>query len=374
MKAFGRSLTDKLKSIDYLMLLFALSLSCISVVTLAAVGVSRTKIIVQIAAVLLGLFAMYFISLMDYQEICDRLSLPLFIISVGALALTLVIGSSGEYGGGKSWIEIPGLPFNIQPSEFVKVFFIITFAKHLDRLKDNINSPKSVLQLFLHAGIITGLVLIQGDLGTALVYFAIILAMLFSAGLSLWYFLGLLVAAVVATPIIWPHLGEFRQMRILCGFDPNLDPLGYGYQALTSLSAISAGGFSGKGFSGGEIYRSVPTNYTDFIFASIGEKFGFIGAFLVVLLLCLLVVRIIFIARGARKDYSAFMCIGIAAVFIAQTAENVGMCLASLPVVGITLPFVSYGGSSTLSLYMMLGVLQSIYVHRRKYYFERELS
>lgn len=375
MKSFTTSIKDRLKSLDYIVFSSAALLSLISIITLygAREYYRLSYAMVQAAATGLGIFMMLFISQLDYQDIVDKLALPLFIVSIGLLSLTLVIGTFGEYGS-KSWLTFSWLPFNIQPSEFVKLFLIITFSKHLDLLKDKINHPAALLQLGLHAGIIVALVLLQGDLGTVLVYVAILAGMLYAAGLSLWYYAGAAAVAVISAPYVWPLLKDYQQLRILSGFNPELDPDKYGFQALMSKQAIIQGRIWGEGLNGGSAYADVPMVHSDFFFAMVCNKFGFIGAVVVLSLLSVLIIRILVIARGARKDSSAFICVGIAMVLIAQTAENVGMCLAMLPVIGITLPFLSYGGSSTLSLYLMLGIIQSVYTHRVKYHFEREAA
>ena len=141
-----------------------------------------------------------------------------------------------------------------------------------------------------------------------------------------------------------------------------------------SRNAITAGGFWGTGFSGGTEYQKVPFAHTDFIFAITGEKFGFFGALIVIVLLCTLVVRAMVLAYKMNGSYASYMCVGVAAVIIAQSLENIGMCLAKLPVVGITLPFMSYGGSSMLASFCLIGVVQSINAHRDKYFFERQKS
>lgn len=368
------SIFKRLKQIDLVVLLCTLTLSAISVTVLFSIDDEYISpmYLVQGFATVAGLVAVLFISQIDYQEICDKLTIPLFFFSILLLVATLIFGEEGEYGS-KSWINIPGVPVSIQPSEFVKLFLIITFAKHLSVEKKSINHPLTLLKLAIHASPIIVLVLMQGDLGTALVYMVMIVAMLFAAGLSLWYFLAIGVITVIAIPYLWPHLNEYQQMRILCGFNPELDPEEYGFQAMASKAAISAGGIFGKGLFGGSKYQRVPMAHSDSMFAIIGEKFGFIGCILVFVIFILLIARMIWIAKNARKTYSGYICIGIAAVLIAQFVENVGMNLAMLPVVGITLPFLSYGGSSVLSLYLMIGIIESIYVHKQKYFFEREL-
>lgn len=373
MSSFFNSIRRRLLLLDPIIVICVLSLSFIGILThwgaREVYGVSR--VLVQSFATALGAALALMIATLDYQDICDKLSPLLFFGGAAMLLLTLVIGSTGMFGG-KSWIQIPGIPLTIQPSEFVKLALILTFAKHLEVLRSKINHPLSVLRLALHVGALAGLVFLQDDLGTSLVYLVIALAMMFAAGLSLWYYIigGTLV--VIAFPYIWPHLGEYQRMRILVGFNPELDPTDFGMQALMSRRAITAGGIFGTGLNGGGYYEDVPMANNDFVLSMIGEKLGFVGCAIVLLLFAVLIIRIFIIAIYARKDCGAYIAVGCGALLLAQVTENVGMALAMLPVVGITLPFISYGGSSVLSLYMMIGIMQSICTHAKKYHFERE--
>ena len=372
-KEFSVGIKDRLRQLDFIILICAVGMSVLSVMILWGCSelVGSRRMIVQSAAAFLGLIVMVSVSLVDYDAILSRFSIHLFVISVVLLLSVLVFGTSNDMGN-KSWINIPGINLDVQPSEFVKIIFICTFAKHIDRVKADINKITNLIQLAVHALIIFGCVMLSGDLGSALVFLAIVAVMLFCAGLSLWYFAALLVIAAIAAPILWPHLSEYQQMRIIVGFNPEIDPDHWGYQAILSRKAIVAGGFRGAGLFGGSVYKTLPVATSDFIFAVLCEKLGFFGAFTYILLNCTMVIRLIWLARVARKDYGALICAGVAALLIAQTLENIGMCLAMLPVVGITLPFMSYGGSSMLSLYTCLGLIMSISTHNKKYYFERE--
>lgn len=332
----------------------------------------KLKLIVQCVAAALGTVIMFTIATLDYDEICSRLEMLFFAVSVGMLLLVIVVNVGSSASTNHNWIKIPGIPFNIQPGEFVKVTYIITFSRHVDRLKSSINSPKNVLKLALHAGVIIGLILITGDLGTALIYLFVTAVILFCSGLSLWYFAAVCVLIVIAAPFLWDKMAEYQRLRIMAGFDPTIDPELYGYQALMSKKAIIAGGFTGAGLFGGTEYAKVPAAHSDFIFCVLAEKLGFFGTAAYLAVMCVLVVRLLILSRRTRKDYASLICVGFAAVLISQTLENVGMCLAMLPVVGITLPFFSYGGSSMLTMFIAMGVVQSICTHNRKYYFERE--
>ena len=160
------------------------------------------------------------------------------------------------------------------------------------------------------------------------------------------------------------RLAAYQQDRILVGFSPELDPLDRGWQPLLSRQCIENGGLLGVGLFGGGDYEQLAASHTDFILASVAEKFGFVGVLLVIIPLVVMVLRILWIAKRARRDYGMYLCIGVAAVMTAQILENVGMCLGLLPVVGLTLPFVSCGGSSLLATFMLVGIVHSVYAHR----------
>ena len=377
MKEFSVSLKEKLRRIDYVVFFSVFGMTSLSILTLAgaanASAAGPRRVVIQIAASLVGLVMAYIISLFDYDELLNHFTFPLLGIGVGLMVLTVLFGvGPDETSTNKCWLSIPGLPFDIQPAEFVKIIFIMTFAKHIDIVKKKINHPLVVLSLCIHGGLITGLVLLTGDLGSALVYLAIMAIMLYTGGLSLLYFVAALAIVIVLFPYLWPKLSEYQQQRILVGFNPELDPIKYGYQALRSRDAIAAGGFTGAGFSGGSYFKLIPEYKSDFLFAVFCEKFGFLGAFCYMALMGTLIIRLIWIARHARKDCGANICIGVAAIMLVQSLENIGMCLGMLPVVGITLPFLSYGGSSMLASFIYIGVIQSIVTHNQKYYFERE--
>jgi rod shape determining protein RodA len=230
-------------------------------------------------------------------------------------------------------------------------------------VKATINKPKTLLKLAVHAGSIVGLILLSGDLGVTLVYVGIIAIMLAFAGLSIWYFVGAAVTVILAFPFLWPMLSNYQQMRILVGFQPELDPSGYGFQALLSLDAISSGGVLGRGINSGGYYEILPASHTDFIFSTYCEMFGFVGAIVFLLILIMLITRILRIAKHSKNYFGSLICVGIAGMFIVQSVMNIGMCLAMFPVIGITLPFMSYGGSSMLALYLSMGFVHAISAH-----------
>lgn len=371
LRSLGKYIKNSFARFDKPVLIFSMLITLMSLVTIfgARENFGTSKLIMQIAMTVVGICAIMVIVNIDYRIFVDRYWFILLLVSVALLGITLIIGDTGANGTettNKSWLTIIKLgskSFQIQPSEFVKIAFIISFSKHLSMVKDKINKIKTLIPLAIHAGAIVGLILLSGDLGVTLVYVGIIAIMLAFAGLSKWYFIGAIAVVILAFPFLWPLLSEYQQNRILIGFRPELDPTGYGLQPLLSLDAISAGGLFGRGINSGGYYEILPASHTDFIFATYCEMFGFVGAVIFLIVLFSLVVKIINIGRNCRDEFGGFICIGIAGMFIVQTIMNLGMCLAISPVIGITLPFMSYGGSSMLALYISMGFVHAISAH-----------
>ena len=361
-------LLDALRRVDWVLLVCTTVLSVISLVTVygAVDNFGMSKLRMQFAMTVLGLLLTFVMANLDYHVILDRLWLIMLVFSVGILGLTLVAGDTGAAmeTASKSWLTIPVVGIAIQPSEFVKITFICTFAKHLHSVQATINRIRTLLGLGVHALLIVGLILASGDLGVALVYMALILGMLFGAGLHWGYFAGMAAALTVAFPFLWDLLASYQQDRIVVGFNPSLDPNDKGWQPLLSKQCIENGGLLGVGLHGGGDYEALTASHTDFILATVCEKFGFIGGLLVIATLAVLVMRVLWVGRQASHDYGMLIAVGVAAVLIAQTLENVGMCLAILPVVGITLPFLSCGGSSVLATYILVGMVHSVKAHK----------
>ncbi len=362
-----------IKNIDIILILTAVSLSIYGIVVVSSatnyLG-AESYIKTQLTATLLGIVAMCVISFIDYEALAKKMWGALIPFSAVLLILPKIFGSSDFGGSNENWITIPIINFNFQPSEFVKILFIIALAFQISNLKTDINRPTSIIGLGLHILAMLGCLMFTGDLGATIMYTCIAMLILFSAGLSLWYFAGVAFAVLAAAPVLWGVLSEYQRMRILVGFDPYQDPEGYGYQVIQSIKAISNGGFTGMGYRNGVLTQNpgesaLPARQTDMILAPMGEEFGFLGILFFFALMILLVIRILKTAKNASTRTGSYICIGVAAIFIAQTLENVGMCLGLLPVIGITLPFVSYGGSSVLALYLCIGAVVSIGAHKK---------
>ncbi|MCQ2432509.1 MAG: FtsW/RodA/SpoVE family cell cycle protein [Clostridia bacterium] len=373
-------LRARISACDPILIVFALCMALYGLLVIssavhASIPDGWRYLLIQSFAILLGLLTMFLVSFLDYEQVIRRLHVPLFLFTIFILVITLFIGS-GE-GSNKSWIRFTLLPIGVQPSEFAKIFFICTYAYHLSRVRSHLNKWKTLFGLCLHFGVVTGCVLLQGDLGSALVFVFIFFCMSFCSGLRLRYFLAASALVLGASPFLWEHLSYYQRQRILVGFSPEADPQGFGYQVLRAKQAIANGGFRGMGYLSGALSQSsnasaLPKRHTDLIFSVMAEEFGFLGICIYLALYVLLILRLLHLSRTARGYMGSYICIGAAAVFIFQGLENMGMCMGVLPVIGLTLPFMSYGGSSVVSLFLLLGVAESVASHRVKYYIERE--
>ncbi len=350
-------------------LLWALCLcsSAFSVVLLLGIYhsgyVRLDRVVVQAAAALLGCAAMAVVSKIDYQTMADlwRFHLPL---AYALVLLTFVVGRGRA--DDIAWLEIPFVGLTIQPAELLKLSFIVTFAYHLQKVGDTLNQPAVLATVLAHAAAPTVLIMLQGDHGTAVVFIFIFCAMLFAAGIGLRYVLAAGGLTVAALPVIWFGLmDDDKRLRIISLFNPELDPDGIGYQQRYGRIALGSGKLWGKGiFSGNHQY--VPEMYNDFIFSFVGEALGFIGCLAVLAILTMLSLRLLRAGRGAKDKLGEYICVGVFAMIASQTVMNVGMCLSVLPVIGVTLPLFSGGGTSVVTTYMGIGLALSVYMHNNR--------
>lgn len=322
------------------------------------------QMLVQIVAAVLGILMMLILASIDYESYTDFVK-QIFIGSAVILVFVLIFGEGKEETGANSWIRIAGI--GIQPSELVKLSFAVTFSIHLSRVKESINSVRTLLMLFLHFAVLFGLVILQNDTGTALVFLFMFLSMLFVADISYKYVFAAIGAGIVSLPLIWFLLSPYQKNRILVFLNPERDAAGAGFQVMQSKIAIGSGEVTGRGYLQGPQNQlgMLPEKNTDFIYGVVGEEFGFIGSLLILCLLVILIARCIYIAQKAKNDMGSYLCIGIAAMFMFHTFENICMCIGLMPVTGIPLPFVSYGGSSVLTNFMAIGLLLSVWTRRR---------
>lgn len=322
----------------------------------------------QILALGIGYLAAVVLTFIDYEHIA-KLWWFLMGLSLALLTLVFIIGRNVSGTDDTAWITLPG-GLSFQPSELVKIFFIITFSKHLLTLRDNelLHTPAGVITLLVHMAIPVVLIHMQGDDGTVLIFLFMFLIMAFVGGVQLRYFLIMLLLLAAGIPIIWTYfLNDEHKNRFTAIFDIDGNAMtNYGWQQYQGKVSVASGGLTGTGLGNGARVASgiVPEQENDFIFTVAGEELGFIGCILLLFLLLAICIKLIMDATKARDYLGKMICVGVFSMIGVQTIINVGMVLGLLPVVGITLPFFSSGGTSLLSVLIGIGLVQSVYFHK----------
>ena len=376
MKRIIQNIADYIRETDKLLLILCAAASlfgCALVYSATRYIGSTRQFYVQLISVFIGIVAAIFVSLFNYRNF-SRHTILIVAVSLGLLAFTYFFGYAPSGTDNRAWIELPfGMSF--QPSELIKIFFTITFSAHVSIInKDEINKLKNVALLILHGIAPAAIVMVlQRDLGTVTILFCIFLCMLFAAGIKLRYFaIGALVVAAAA-PIIWLYgLSAYQRERFSIILDLNSDAQGKGYQQLQSIKAIGSGGITGYGYLNGPKTQSgdVPKAYNDFILSVAGEELGLIGCIAVFAILLAIIIRVIHVGVISNDRKGLIICSGIFGMLLSQLLVNVGMCLAVLPVIGVTLPFFSAGGTSLVCLYLGIGLVLSVYKNR----FQRQMK
>lgn len=353
---------------DMVLLLLCMGLNLFGILMIASatnhMGNFR-YIVIQVLAMFLG-FGMYvMMSTIDADFFAEH-RYALLIFNTFLLLLLIPFGTD-NHTGNRSWLELPLLPFDVQPAEICKISFILIMASVMNSYKSRISSVPSVAAMVAQLVMLVGLnMALSKDAGVSLIFVFIFIGMTFAGGVNLLWFLaaGCLIAAVA--PIYWvKFMSQHQKDRIMVLFDPNLDPLGVDerYHTVRSLRSLTGGGWSGQGlFDGnrtqnGELFAQ----HTDYIFSAIGEELGFIGCVAVLILLLAVIIRCIYVGNRSSDYMRKLICYGAATAMIFQVTSNVGMCIGLTPVIGLTLPFVSYGGSSLVTLYAMMGLVSGVF-------------
>lgn len=355
------------KKIDWFLFFIATGLSVFGIfVIYSATRTLNTNsnVIVQSGAFIIGTVLLFLICFFDYEQFKNLIK-PIYIFSIAILIAVLLFGITGDWGA-RSWIRFGAI--GIQPSEIAKLCFIITFSYHLSKVEDSINKILVIFGLLLHLLVIVGLIMLQPDLGSTLVFIFMFVCMVFTAKISWKYIIPVLAAGVISVPLIYKFvLTEFQQKRIQVFLNPDLDPLNRGYNVIQSKIAVGSGQLWGKGFLQGTQNQLgyLPTKYTDFIFSVVSEEFGFIGAVLVAAALFIIIWRCFKTAQRADNPFGRYICVGVAAMLLFHAFENMGMCIGLMPVTGIPLPFVSYGGTSLVVNLAAIGLVMSVAYHNK---------
>ena len=337
---------------------------------------SNRYVLVQLLAIFLGVFAYILLTFVDFQLFVEKNWKWILVFNICFILLLLTPLGTDHGMGNRNWLSIPRFPIDIQPNEVVKLPFVLLMALQFASLHEreqDVSSIPSVAQTGGHAVFMLALIAaVCGDMGMCVVYMFIYAFMAWSAGVKIrWFVLvggGLVLAAVILWLFILPETSwwtDYRIMRFRVVFDHDLDPLGRGYQQSRSILAIGSGQIFGQGYLNGTQTQALnndalPARHTDLIFAVCGEELGLVGCALLLLLLGGIVLRCVWVSRQASSPFSAYVAMGMAGMLFTQIFLNVGMCLYVLPVMGLTLPFISYGGYSIITLFAAMGIVSSV--------------
>ena len=383
MRRFIEELKDFPKKGDWVLLILCLVTSgyggiMVASATNAAKFGSNTKyILIQLVATMLGVLMYAVVSSIDVDFMSEHRGV---LVAFNVIMLLLLIPFGDDHStGNKSWLTIPLVPVSIQPAEICKIAFIIILASVMSSHQNDISSIPSVLHILFHLGLVVGLnMVLSGDAGVSLIFVFIFIGMAFAGGISLWWFLAGLAGIGVGIPILWPHLGTYQQERIRVLIDPEFDKMGISarYHSKINLQSLTGGGLTGQGLFNGTRTQdgNLFAQHTDYIFSSMGEELGFFGCLGVILLEFAIIARCIQVGSRCPDYMRRLICCGAASAMMFQVLINVGMCIGVMPVIGLTLPLISYGGSSVVTIYATMGLVSGSYARPQSLSHERYIQ
>ena len=367
MRQYLHDLKNAIRKGDMVLLFLLLATTTYGCIMIASaknyVGSTRF-VVIQIVAALLGVLMYFLVSSVDVTVLSEH---RMLLAGFNCFLILLLIPFGVDYNSGnRSWIDIPLLPVDIQPAEICKITYILIMASAMASNKSRISNWKSILHLGFHLGLLVGLnMVISKDLGVSLIFVFVFIGMAFAGGVSILWFLLAGGVVTFAWPFLWDMMDTHQRNRILVLFDPTVDPDGVTvrYHSVRSMRSLTGGGWTGQGLFNGIRTQpgELPAQHTDFIFSAIGEELGFVGCMAVLILEFLIIARCIQVGNRSQDYMRRLVCYGAASALIFQVCINVGMCIGVAPVIGLTLPFMSYGGSSLLTLYAMLGLVSGVH-------------
>lgn len=345
--------------IDWWLLTPVLVLVVIGLTTLFSINPIFFKS--QVSAFVLSLVVFFIVAQVNFSSL-RTFAVPMYVISLVTLAVVLVIGIESK--GAVRWVDFFG--YSIQFSEIFKPLLAVSLASFLAR--ERANTLRSFLLMFVLLLPVAVLIFFQPDLGNALIYVMAVGVVALVYGFPLLWFGVSMIPVLIMLPILWEHLHDYQRQRVLTFIHPTSDPLGTSYNVMQAIIAVGSGGYIGKGLGEGtqSTLRFLPERQTDFIFATLSEGLGLVGSMAVIIAFLFLLYRIYVIFQGSEGRFEKLFIACAFALIIIHFTVNIGMNLGLLPIVGVTLPFVSLGGSSLLSNFILLGLLSSISIHIRK--------
>ena len=369
MRRYFEELRDFIKKGDMGLLILCLVVAgfgvlCISSATSAEKFGSNFKYIaVQVVSVGLGVLMYALVSSIDLDFLSEHRGM---MVAFNVLLLLMLISPLGTDNntGNRSWINT-GIVM-VQPAEICKITYIIINASVMASHQNRISHPVSIIHMLMHLGLLVGLNLaLSSDMGVSLIFVFIFIGMAFAGGVSLWWFALAIGSIAAAFPILWQFLGEYQRNRIRILFDPTIDPQGINerYHSKINLQSLTGGGLTGQGLFQGNRTQSgaLFAQHTDYIFSSMGEELGFVGCVFIMILELAIIARCIYVGIRCQDYMRRLVCYGAASALMFQLMINVGMCIGVMPVIGLTLPLISYGGSSVVTIFAMLGLVSGAY-------------
>ena len=380
MRRFLEELKDFTKKGDMFLLVLCLIVAafgcvCITSATSAdKFGNNLQYILIQLLAICLGVVMYVVISSIDLDILSEQRGI-LVAFNCFLLLMLIPFGTDNDTGN-RSWLDFPFLPINIQPAEICKITYIIIMASVMNAHQNRISSPVSVFHMCFHLLLLVGLnMVLSSDAGVSLIFVFIFIGMTYAGGVSLWWFVLAIALIAVCFPVLWPFLGEYQQNRILILFNESIDPQGINerYHYTMNLRSLTGGGLTGQGLFNGNRTQggSLFAQHTDYIFSSMGEELGFIGCVAIMLMELAIIARCIFVGMRCQDYMRRVVCYGAASALMFQVMINVGMCIGAMPVIGLTLPLISYGGSSVVTIFAMLGLVSGAYARPQSLSHER---
>ena len=380
MRQFLEELKDFFKKGDMVLLVLCLITSGFGVVIIAsATSASKFEgnaryIIVQLLAIFIGIVIYALFSSIDMEFLQENRGL-MVAFNMFLLFLLIPFGTDNNTGN-RSWLDFPLLPFNIQPAEICKITYILIMASVMASHQNRISSIPSVMHMVFHLGLLFGVnMVLSSDMGVSLIFVFIFIGMTFAGGVSLWWFALAIGGMAAAFPILWQFLGEYQRQRILILFDPSYDAQGLGarYHFKINLQSLTGGGLMGQGLFNGNRTQggNLFAQHTDYIFSSIGEELGFFGCVGIMLLELAIIGRCIYVGARCPDYMRRLVCFGAASALMFQIIINIGMCIGVMPVIGLTLPLISYGPSSVVSIFGMLGLVSGAHARPQSQSHER---
>ena len=382
MNQFLSELKNFPKKGDWVLLLLCLITSAFGCVVLASAtsaekfGGNARYLIIQIVATLLGVMMFAIMSSIDIETMSEYRALLVTFNCILLLLLITPLGTDNNTGN-RSWLKTPLI--NIQPAEICKITYVVIMASVMNSHQNRISHVSSVMHMVFHLGLLFGLnMLVSKDAGVSLIFVFIFIGMAFAGGVSLLWF-GLALGGIAAAfPILWQFLGTHQKNRILILFDETIDPLGINerYHSKINLLSLTGGGLTGQGLFEGNRTQAgaLFAQHTDYVFSSIGEELGFFGCVFIMLLEFAIIARCIYVGIRSQDYIRRLVCFGAASALIFQVCVNVGMCIGVVPVIGLTLPLISYGGSSIVTIYAMLGLVSGSYARPESQSHERYIQ